>query len=123
MQLAKFVCDGLDECGYEYCPGDIMSSNTKWRQPLHEWKKYFENWINKPEPKALMHASIFFDIRPIYGNKSLCQELQQFILKASQGNSIFLAHLTGNALHHQPPLGFFRRFVLVNDGEQNDRTD
>ena len=122
-KLAQFVSDGMDACGYEYCPGDIMASNPKWRQPLSEWKKYFFNWINKPEPKALMHASIFFDMRDMHGNKELFNSLHEYVLQQSKGNSIFLAHLTANALHLEPPLGFFRRFVLVHDGEHNNTLD
>lgn len=121
--LARFVNDGLDACGYEYCPGEIMAINDKWRQPLKEWKRYFYNWINKPEPKALMHASIFFDMRRAHGEKALFEELHTYVLQQSRGNRIFLAHLTGNALHLQPPLGFFRRFVLVHDGKHDNTLD
>ncbi|HBE91296.1 MAG TPA: hypothetical protein DDW55_01775, partial [Gammaproteobacteria bacterium] len=28
-----------------------------------------------------------------------------------------------NALHHRPPLGFFRDFVLVHDGKHDDSLD
>ncbi len=122
-KLAQFVSDGMNACGYEYCPGNIMASNQKWRQPLAEWKKYFSNWINRPEPKALMHASIFFDMRAMHGNKELFNTLHQYVLQQSKGNSIFLAHLTANALHLEPPLGFFRRFVMVQDGEHNNTLD
>ena len=122
-QLASFVSDGLHACGYEYCPGDIMASNDKWRQPLSAWKKYFDNWINKPEPKALMHASIFFDMRRMSGSKELFAKLRDYVLQQSKSNRIFLAHLTGNALHHEPPLGFFRRFVLVHDGDHDNTLD
>ena len=123
LQLATFVSDGLSACGYEYCPGDIMATNTHWRQPLSQWKKYFSQWINKPEPKALMHASIFFDMRGIHGEFNLVAELKQHINSMAQSNSIFLAHLAGNALHMSPPLGFFRRFVLVHDGKHDNTLD
>jgi CBS domain-containing protein len=122
-KLARFVNDGLNACGYEYCPGDIMASNSKWRQPLSGWKKYFSNWINRPEPKALMHASIFFDMRRIHGDRDLLLNLHSYVLQQSKANRIFLAHLTGNAMHLEPPLGFFRRFVLVHDGEHNNTLD
>ena len=122
-KLAKFVNDGLDACGYEYCPGDVMASNPKWRQSLHVWKNYFSDWISKPEPMALMHASIFFDMRCLYGDARLVNELQQYVLKQSSANRIFLAHLAGNALHFTPPLGFFRRFVLVHNGKHNNTLD
>jgi len=59
-QLAKVVCDGLDKCGFPYCPGNIMSTNPKWRCSLNQWQIYFYNWINRPQPRALLNASIFF---------------------------------------------------------------
>lgn len=123
INLAKFVCDGLNDCGYVYCPGDIMATNKKWRQPLKEWKKYFSKWIDSPEPEALMLSSIFFDMRALYGTTKLEEELSAFVLKKSTGNSIFLSFMAGNALSHQPPLGFFKNFVLIRGGDHNDTFD
>ncbi len=37
-ELAAFVCDGLNACGYVYCPGEMMALTPKWRQPLAQWK-------------------------------------------------------------------------------------
>ncbi len=122
-QLADFVCDGLDACGYIYCPGEIMAKTDKWRQPLAVWKSYFAKWIDEPEPKALMHASIFFDMRCLYGECALFEQLHRFQLNKSAGNRIFLAFMAGNALSHTPPLGFFRNFVLIKGGEHNQTID
>ncbi|MCL1147622.1 DUF294 nucleotidyltransferase-like domain-containing protein [Shewanella marinintestina] len=116
--LSKAVCKGLDECGYIYCPGDIMAQNPKWRMSLEQWKLVFDKWVNTPEPKALMHASIFFDMRSIYGPQSLFDGLQDTVLSSTKGNDIFLAGLTGNSLTSAPPLGFFRKFVLERDGSE-----
>lgn len=121
--LANFVCDGLDACGYIYCPGDAMASNTQWRQPLKIWIKNFSHWINSPEPKALMLSSIFFDLRPVYGKFSLFDELQNNILKQTKNNDFFIFHMVGNALTHQPPLGFFKNFVMVHDDEHKNTLD
>jgi len=121
--LASFVCDGLDACGYQYCPGDVMATTDRWRQPLQEWKRTFRGWIDEPHPQSLMHASIFFDLRHVYGNPSLTKRLQSYVLGRTSQNSIFLASLTVNALNHKPPLGFFRQFVLEEHGGQKDTLD
>jgi CBS domain-containing protein len=121
--LAKSVTDGLNACSFIYCPGDAMASNPKWRQPLSRWKKYFNTWINKPDPMALMLSSIFFDLRPVHGDKELFNELQSDILGKTRGNGIFTAYMASNALQHRPPLGFFRNFVLIHDGEHDDTFD
>jgi CBS domain-containing protein len=73
--LAKRVNDGLNACGYIYCPGDVMASNDKWRQPLKIWTKYFNTWIKRPEPMALMLSSVFFDLRAIHDPNDLFGEL------------------------------------------------
>ncbi len=121
--LAKRVTDGLNACHFIYCPGEAMASNPKWRQPLKAWRKYFNTWINKPEPMALMLSSIFFDLRPVHGDKELFTELQTEILNKTRGNGIFTAYMASNALQHRPPLGFFRTFVLIHDGAHDDTFD
>lgn len=121
--LAKRVTDGLNTCHFVYCPGDAMAVNPQWRQPLKAWRKYFNTWINKPEPMALMLSSIFFDLRPVHGDKELFTELQTEILTKTRSNGIFTAYMAANALQHRPPLGFFRTFVLIHDGAHDDTFD
>jgi CBS domain-containing protein len=111
-QLAEFVCDGLDACGYEYCQGGIMASNPQWRQPLSVWRHYFAKWIETPDPQALLYSTIFFDLRCLYGEVALFDDLHQSILARTQSGSLFLTHMAANALNFRPPLGFFKGFVL-----------
>ncbi len=122
-QLAKFVCDGLNECGFIYCPGEVMAITPKWRQTRRVWQSYFDRWIDHPEPKALMYSSIFFDLRTVYGDKSLLNKIRKKVLKKTRKNTLFIGLLIQNALKLRPPLGFFRDFVLINDGEHNDTLD
>lgn len=122
-KLARFVSDGLNTCGYVYCPGDAMATNPQWRLRLGEWKRTFEKWIERPEKKALMLSSIFFDMRPVFGNKELFTALQQHILQKTRASGIFIAYMAANALSHKPPLGFFRNFVLVHDGKHDNTLD
>ena len=121
--VAKIVTDGLNDCGYVYCPGDVMASNPKWRQTLDVWKKYFFRWITVPEEKALMHANIFFDLRCIAGKSELVDALKKSVQKDAKKNEIFLALMAKNAMNFQPPLGFFRQFVLERSGEHKNTLD
>lgn len=121
--LANRVNDGLDACGYAYCPGDVMARNPKWRQPLRIWRKYFTNWIERPEPMALMLASVFFDLRALHDPEGLFGELHEHVLEHSRANRIFIAYMAANALKHRPPLGFFRNFVLISGGDHNQTFD
>ena len=121
--LAHYVSDGLDQAGYSYCKGEIMATTHTWRQPLGVWQKTFSKWIIEPEPKALMHANIFFDLRGIHGDMEMAEALRGHILEHTKGQTLFLAHLTANARAFTPPLGFFRNFVLEKDTDHKDRLD
>lgn len=115
-KVAKFVSDGMNTCGYIYCPGNIMATNPQWRQPLKVWREQFRHWIETPDPQALLNASIFFDFRWVMGEESLVTELRNDVLARTQKASLFKALLAGNALTFQPPLGFFKGFILEKHG-------
>ena len=121
--LAKFVSDGLDTCGYFYCPGDMMATNPRWCQPLHIWKDYFAGWIEKPDPEAQMLASVMFDLRPIGGDEALFDDLREGTLERASKNSIFTAHMISNSLKHQPPLGLLRGLATIRSGEHRHQLD
>ncbi|WP_271946600.1 DUF294 nucleotidyltransferase-like domain-containing protein [Ruegeria faecimaris] len=121
--LAKIVSDGLDKCGYFYCPGDMMATNPRWCQPVSVWRDYFRGWIAKPNPEAQMLASVMFDLRPIGGAFHLFDDLQAETLAAAQANSIFVAHMISNSLKHTPPLGLLRGFATVRSGEHRNTLD
>ena len=121
--LARIVTDGLNDCGFVYCPGEAMASNPQWRQPLANWVDYFDRWILTPEPMALMLSSIWFDLRPVHGDFSLFERMQSSVLEKAGKSQFFLAYMMSNAIKHRPPLGFFRQFVLVHDGQHNDTLD
>lgn len=121
--LARNVCDGLNTCGYVYCPGDVMATTQEWRQPLEHWKHAVQRWTATPTPDAVMRVSIFFDLRCIHGDIALCDALQAEMLRQASSNTIFQAALAANALGASPPLGIFRRFAVDRDGEHRDSLD
>ncbi|MCE6950037.1 DUF294 nucleotidyltransferase-like domain-containing protein [Cereibacter sphaeroides] len=121
--LAKFVSEGLQACGYAYCPGDMMATNPMWRQPLREWRRYFLTWIDTPDPTAQMLASVMFDLRPIGGDEELFHSLQKDTLGLAARSSMFVAHMVSNALKHVPPLGLIRGFATIRSGEHKNHID
>ncbi len=118
--LAAFVCDGLDACGYSYCTGNIMATNSQWRQPLRVWEQYFTDWIEKPTPEFLLNSSIFFDLEGVWGETRWAGMLNDLIRRKAQRNPRFLACMARNALQRTPPLGFFKDFVMETDGRHSN---
>ena len=121
--LATFVSDGLAACGFIYCPGNVMATNPQWCKTQKQWSQYFAQWINTPDPKALMHCSTFFDLTTVYGDSRLLEQVRMKMLEKTKRSTLFIAHLSRNALNLRPPLGFFRDFVLKQNGENKDTLD
>jgi CBS domain-containing protein len=121
--LAQFVCDGLDACGYVYCPGEMMAMTDQWRQPKQKWHQYFRSWVDQPDPKALMLTCVFFDQRFVYGKRELLDDLRADVLKRSKANRLFLAFMVGNAVTHQPPLNWLGNISLIKGGDHHGTID
>ncbi len=116
LRIARRINETLDQCGFPLCKGEIMASNRKWCLSLDEWKHAFSAWISGGSPEALLHASIFFDFRPLYGEFDLAQDLRAWLGRVARENSRFLHMMAENALHNRPPLGVVRDFVV---GKEN----
>ncbi|MBA4381246.1 MAG: prohead protease [Sideroxydans sp.] len=116
LPIARRINETLDQCGFPLCKGEIMASNPKWCLSLEEWKRAFSAWISGGSPEALLHASIFFDFRPLYGQFDLAQDLRGWLGRVASDNSRFLHMMAENALRNRPPLGVVRDFVV---GKEN----
>ncbi|MDO5502906.1 MAG: putative nucleotidyltransferase substrate binding domain-containing protein [Actinomycetia bacterium] len=116
-QLATFVSDSLATIGFRYCEAGVMATNGQWRKGASAWVDSFRDWIENPGDTTLLHGSVFFDMRPVYGDAGLFETLHRKVLQMTRGNKRFLAHIAAGAVDAQPPIGFFRGFVLEKEGE------
>jgi CBS domain-containing protein len=53
----------------------------------------------------------------VHGSAALLDALRAEVLRDTRGNGIFLAHMVGNALSHEPPLGLFGGITPQRGGE------
>ncbi len=123
LELASLITKGLHTIGYEFCPADMMGSNPKWCQSLSGFKKMTTTWIASPGPEEVLLSSIFFDYSRAYGDKELVTKLSKHIFNTVEKYPIFLSHLGGSALMNPSPTGFFRQFLVEQDGEHKDFFD
>ena len=121
--LAARVSAGLELCGVPKCPGEVMATNPRWRQTLSAWRADFHRWIAEPGSEAVLHAQIFFDARAVFGPSEYAEALRASVLAQTPSAARFLGHLATQAVERQPPLGFFRGFVLEREGEHRATVD
>ncbi|GAB6034104.1 putative nucleotidyltransferase substrate binding domain-containing protein [Galenea microaerophila] len=110
--FSQTIVDQLNQLGYEYCPGEMMASNSKWRQPVSQWQRYFRQWTETPTAEAVLLAATFYDLKPVCGANELFEPLHQQALDMAKHSGHFLYHLAANALSFKPPIGFFRNFMI-----------
>lgn len=121
--LSEYVCRGLDAAGQVLCPGDMMAMNPQWRMTQDQWLDTFRLWITAPEPDALLHAQTFFDMRGIHGATHLASAMHTAAVDSSKDAGRMHAHLATLAARREPPLGFFRGFVVDRSGEYANTLD
>jgi len=123
VELALEANRQLDALGFPLCKGNIMASNPAWCLTADEWRSRFGAWIREPTPAALLNANIFFDLRPLFGEPALGEELRAWVLGMAQANQIFLRLMAQNALEVTPPLGVIRAFATDDDADHPHTID
>ncbi len=120
LDLASRINKGLFEIGYEYCPAEMMASNPNWCLSLNECKNKVHHWITNTGKNEVLLSFIFFDYSLVYGDKELVNNLSDFIFEDVKANPTFYIHLVSGALQSPSPTGFFREFLLEQDGANKD---
>ena len=121
LPFAQAVNRALDACGFTLCKGNYMAGNRSWCLSLAEWQNKFSSWMKVPEPEAIMHSTIFFDFRPLYGSYELADTLRNWLLPQPRTHERFLRALAEEALTASPPLGWANNFVY-DGGKQHPHT-
>ncbi|MDI5899250.1 DUF294 nucleotidyltransferase-like domain-containing protein [Flavobacterium yafengii] len=123
LEFATHVNKGLFEIGYDYCPAEMMASNPKWCLSLGEWESLVYHWITNPGKNEVLLSFIFFDYSLSYGDSELVNKLSEFIFENIKANPVFYIHLVSGALQSPSPTGFFRQFLVEQDGAHKDFFD
>jgi CBS domain-containing protein len=97
--LGERVNDDLVRAGFPPCPGGYMARS--WHGTLSEWAARFQGWIDVPNPKALLVASIFFDFRKVGGALDL-EPLEQILARARE-KATFLRLFASSSMEYHPP--------------------
>ncbi|MFM1878918.1 MAG: hypothetical protein RLZZ241_1784 [Bacteroidota bacterium] len=123
LDLAERITKGLRTIGYEYCPAEMMASNPDWCMPLKAWKKNLKRWISTAGAEEVLLSSIFFDFNISFGKMELVNSLSEYIFEQTVKYPAFYNRLASGALQNPSPTGFFRQFLVEQDGRHKDFFD
>jgi CBS domain-containing protein len=120
LELAILINKGLFQIGYDYCPAEMMASNPNWCLSSTDWQNKVHQWITNPGKNEVLLSFIFFDYSLVYGDSELVNNLSEFIFEDVKANPTFYIHLVSAALQNQSPNGFFRDFLVEENGVHKD---
>lgn len=119
-ELARFseaLITALIGIGVPECTGGIMARNPEWRRSLSDWKHTVHKWYTTPIPDHVVHGTMFFDMRRLYGDPALAQQVQQAVIDAVSHSAPFLARSAANIVRFCKPFGWFGRIETeLKDG-------
>ncbi len=89
-----------------------MAGNPKWCLSAAQWRQRFAEWLWTPDPEALLHSTIFFDFRPLYGSSEPVDQLREWLTAEAPSHGRFFHALAELALSAAPPLGWAGQFTF-----------
>jgi CBS domain-containing protein len=81
----------LQDFGYPECPGNIMVSNSQWRDSASLFAQRVQHWLLTPDPDNLMNLAIFMDAHAVCGDTQLLLQVQQSVMRVATDNDAVLA--------------------------------
>ncbi|MCW3489868.1 DUF294 nucleotidyltransferase-like domain-containing protein [Dethiobacter alkaliphilus] len=118
--FAEKVVEGLYQCGFAKCKGNVMASNPFWCRSFKNWREVITEWLNKLDSENVRMMTIFLDFRHVYGKKSLCDLLRNFVTRSFQKSSTVLLFLAKDDLNHRVPLNFFKQIITEKSKEHRN---
>ncbi|PLX79913.1 MAG: signal transduction protein [Desulfuromonas sp.] len=121
--FSEKLIDSLIEIGVPPCPGGIMAKNEFWRRSSSEWEAALNHWLFNPVPENILNASMFFDMRTVYGDPQLELDIKQHLTEHFQKEQLFLARFADNINGFKPPLSLFGGIKVEHSEEHRGQLD
>jgi CBS domain-containing protein len=123
--LAERVNEALARCGFP--SSEYVARDPRWRKSFRGWKRAFREWILQSDEATLAPTPIFFDLRGIYGDMNLVEDLKRDIVDALNVQAMdeertFLKLMARHAMEFRPPTGILR-MMLERVGDSRNAFD
>lgn len=96
--------------------------NTEWRGTRKQWRNRIEHWLDRARPEDLLSVDIFFDLRPVAGDRSLGDGLLADAIIDASRSKPFLGLMAQSLAKLAPSFSLFHR-PRLEEGWQDLRRD
>jgi len=116
LAFGKKLSDALNEVGYPYCEGNVMSSNPIWCKSLEDWRKQLLKWMETESWESIRFLQIFYDARKLVGEAAFVEELRAFIHEYRFLKPSLLKRFSNNVMRIKRGVGIFGQFFVERTG-------
>jgi CBS domain-containing protein len=122
-RFAEAAVASLVAVGFPPCPGQAMASNPTWCQPLSVWTGYFRRWLDHPSPQEVLAACIYFDLRPLAGDRRLATPLERIVWREAPESRAFLRLLAHDVVSRRVPRTLLGNVAVDRRGPERGTVD
>ncbi|KKW68312.1 hypothetical protein AAV94_05735 [Lampropedia cohaerens] len=124
LPLAQAINQALDEVGLNWCAGNIMAGNPALCRADFQWQRFFAQMLRESSAQDVLHSTIFFDARLVWGEDCGFAQMQRLAVDAVQQETVFQRLMATHALARRPPpVGGLRKKLLNVMGVGQERLD
>ncbi len=109
QEFGERVAHVLNQAGLAFCRGGVMASKRNLRHNLAGWQESISIWFERPEPRAILNADIFYDFTAAGGDGALAEALNDVSMRARTAR-LFLNLMAKAISEKKDALGWFGRF-------------
>lgn len=122
-KLGKEIAYGLNETGYPYCDGNVMSSNPVWCKSKMDWNAQLTKWLEEESFESIRFLLIFYDARVLEGEEEYVLRLKKHLHDYIQKKPYLLDRFLENTIHVKKAVGFFQQFLPETHGSHAGSID
>ncbi|MCM3718963.1 DUF294 nucleotidyltransferase-like domain-containing protein [Fictibacillus phosphorivorans] len=123
IAFGKELAFGLNEAGYPYCDGKVMSSNPVWCKSRVSWAQQLRGWLNERSFESLRYLLIFYDARALEGEREYLLQLKETVHDTIKNKPELLERFLENTIHTKKAVGFFHQFLPETHGSHAGSID
>lgn len=118
LAFGQRVNGALARCGYPLCDGGVMAGRPLCCLSPDEWGRRFAHWMAHGDGNDLFAARIYFDLRPLAGNRMLAQPLVDLLRSPAAAVPRFIKQMADIVLCNHVPLNWLGQVVTSDQAGQ-----
>ncbi len=121
--LTNKLQEMLEKCGLPGFETEPLGAGVPIYGDISEWELKIIKAFRSGNSTHIETANKILDARAIYGDTSIVESLKNRVYQQIKDNEKYRAYILGERAKQKSPVGFFKKFVVYDHGEQMEKLD